>query len=134
MNGLGMPGVSLKWPNDLVLGGKKLGGILLEARSETAASCDVVIGIGLNIRLDKEIKSGIDQPVTDLAGHYPKLPSRNRLAGRIISGQASMLARVAAGRLGEYVAAWKRLDCFSGQAGGVAHAGQGRVRPRQGGG
>lgn len=114
LNGLGMPGVSLKWPNDLILDGKKLGGILLEARSETAASCDVVIGIGLNVRLDKEIKSGIDQPVTDLADHYRMLPSRNRLAGRIISGQASMLERVAAGRLGEYVAEWKRLDYLSG--------------------
>lgn len=115
LSGLGMPGVSLKWPNDLVLDGKKLGGILLEARSETAASCDVVIGIGLNIRLDKEIKSGIDQPVADLADHYRELPSRNRLAGRIISGQISMLERVAAGRLGEYVVEWKNLDCLSGR-------------------
>ena len=115
LNGQDMPGVSLKWPNDLVLDGKKLGGILLEARSETASSCDVVIGIGLNVRLDKETKSGLDQPVTDLADHYRKLPSRNRLAGGIIKEQLSMLARVAAGRLAEYVAEWRRLDYLSGR-------------------
>ena len=112
---LDMCGLSLKWPNDLILADKKVGGILLEARSETAASCDVVIGIGINIRLDKETKSDLDQPVTDLDGHYRGLPSRNRLAGRIISGQISMLERVAGGRLGEYVAEWKNLDYLSGR-------------------
>lgn len=112
---LDLSGLSLKWPNDLILADKKVGGILLEARSETAASCDVVIGIGINIRLDKATKTGLDQPATDLAGHYHSLPSRSRLAGRIIAGQFSMLERVASGRMGEYVAEWKSLDYLSGR-------------------
>ncbi|MDE0511288.1 MAG: biotin--[acetyl-CoA-carboxylase] ligase [Gammaproteobacteria bacterium] len=112
---LGISGLSLKWPNDLILADKKVGGILLEARGETAASCDVVIGIGINIRLDKETKSALDQPVTDLDGHYRNLPSRNRLAGRIIAEQFLMLERVASGRMGEYVAEWKNLDYLSGR-------------------
>lgn len=115
LGGLDMYGLSLKWPNDLILADKKVGGILLEARSETAASCDVVIGIGINIRLDKETKSGLDQPVTDLDGHYRNLPPRNRLAGRIIADQFSMLEHIAAGRMGEYVAEWKNLDYLSGR-------------------
>lgn len=115
LSGLDITGVSLKWPNDLVLADKKAGGILLEARSETAASCDVVIGIGVNIRLDRDTISGLDQPVTDLAGHCHGLPSRNRLAGSIIAGQLSMLQQVAAGRMGEYVAEWKSLDYLSGR-------------------
>ena len=131
LNGLALPGVSLKWPNDLVLDEKKLGGILLEARSETAASCDVVIGIGLNTRLDEATKSGLDQPVTDLADHYREVPSRNRLAGRIITQQVAMLERVAAGRMGEYVAQWKTLDCLLGRQAQLHMPGQvvcGRVR------
>lgn len=121
---LGMPGLSLKWPNDLVLAGKKVGGILLEARSETAASCDVVIGIGINVRLDQETRTGLDQPATDLAGHYHSLPSRSRLAGRIIAGLFSMLERVASGGMGEYVAEWKRLDCLSGRQAELRMPGQ----------
>lgn len=40
----GVPGVQLKWPNDLLLKGRKFGGILLEASGDV-----VVIGIGLNV-------------------------------------------------------------------------------------
>ena len=115
LDGLDLSGISLKWPNDLVLAGKKAGGILLEARSETAASCDVVIGIGINVRMDEATRAGLDQPATGLAGHFHSLPSRNRLAGSIIAGQFAMLERVAGGGMGEYVAQWNRLDHLSGR-------------------
>jgi BirA family biotin operon repressor/biotin-[acetyl-CoA-carboxylase] ligase len=44
-----LPGVGLKWPNDLVLGGRKLGGILIETlpSSESGAAA-ALIGFGLN--------------------------------------------------------------------------------------
>lgn len=115
LKGLDLTGILLKWPNDLICGGKKTGGILLEARSETAASCDVVIGIGINTCLPDEVKSNLDQPVTDLASHHKQLPARNRLAGKVIAGQLLMLERVAAGRMGEYVAEWRGLDFLSGR-------------------
>lgn len=115
LNRLGLTGVFLKWPNDLICGGKKAGGILLEARSETAGSCDVVIGIGVNIRLTDEVKSNLGQPVTDLASHHQHLPSRNRLAGKIIAEQLLMLDHIAAGGMGEYVAEWRGLDYLSGR-------------------
>jgi BirA family biotin operon repressor/biotin-[acetyl-CoA-carboxylase] ligase len=43
----GVRGVGLKWPNDLMVGGAKLGGILVETRAAGAATC-VVIGVGIN--------------------------------------------------------------------------------------
>lgn len=45
LNNLGIP-VGVKWPNDLVVAGKKLGGILVESR--TGLQSPVVIGLGLN--------------------------------------------------------------------------------------
>ena len=115
LNGLGLTGTLLKWPNDLVCAGKKMGGILLEARSETAASCDVVIGIGINTCLTEELKSSLDQPVTDLASHYQKLPARNTLAGKVIKEQLLMLNQVAGGRMEEYVSEWRGLDYLAGR-------------------
>lgn len=41
--------VDLKWPNDLVLGGKKLGGILTEMHAEPSAVKFVIVGIGINV-------------------------------------------------------------------------------------
>ena len=57
--------VKLKWPNDLVLAGKKLGGILCEI--ETVADVVwVILGIGININMPQELLKAIDQPATSL--------------------------------------------------------------------
>ncbi len=44
--------VAIKWPNDLVLTGKKLGGILIEASSEGNSLRYAVVGIGINANSD----------------------------------------------------------------------------------
>jgi BirA family biotin operon repressor/biotin-[acetyl-CoA-carboxylase] ligase len=44
------PPVHLKWPNDLIVGGRKLGGILCEARWHGGALAWVAVGVGLNVR------------------------------------------------------------------------------------
>ena len=41
--------MGLKWPNDLVLDARKLGGILLELTAEAQGGCYVVAGIGINV-------------------------------------------------------------------------------------
>lgn len=46
---LGAPSPTLKWPNDVLLDGRKLAGILCEARG-TPAAWTAVVGIGLNVR------------------------------------------------------------------------------------
>ena len=59
--GLRRGGLALKWPNDLLLGGAKLSGILLE-RADDA----VVIGIGVNLA---HYPTDTDRPATSLAAH-----------------------------------------------------------------
>lgn len=53
--------LSLKWPNDLLLHGAKLSGILLEREDDA-----IVVGIGVNLAHHPE---GLDRPVTSLAAH-----------------------------------------------------------------
>jgi BirA family biotin operon repressor/biotin-[acetyl-CoA-carboxylase] ligase len=68
---LGITGVK-KEPNDVLVNGKKIGGILCETiqlhRGEVEASMKigVIIGIGLNIALPEELLSSIDQPATSI--------------------------------------------------------------------
>ena len=57
----------LKWPNDLLLKGNKVAGVLLESASETAPNrCKVVIGTGLNL---SSYPPDLEQPATSLAAH-----------------------------------------------------------------
>lgn len=49
LKSLGVDGVQLKWPNDLLLNEGKLGGVLIELFGEAEGPCDVIVGIGLNV-------------------------------------------------------------------------------------
>jgi BirA family biotin operon repressor/biotin-[acetyl-CoA-carboxylase] ligase len=56
----------LKWPNDLLLSDRKLGGILTELALDSAGRASLVVGVGLNLCLDPETRVAIDQPAAAL--------------------------------------------------------------------
>jgi BirA family biotin operon repressor/biotin-[acetyl-CoA-carboxylase] ligase len=58
--------VALKWPNDLVLAGGKLGGILAESRPHADGLYFFIIGFGLNLALENADLERIAQPATGL--------------------------------------------------------------------
>jgi len=63
----GVADAGLKWPNDLLVGGRKIAGILLELSGDPADVCHVVIGIGVNINMRVTPRGEvIDQPWTSL--------------------------------------------------------------------
>ncbi len=96
LSSLGIEGVRLKWPNDLLHAGRKLGGILIELQGEAAGPCAAVIGIGLNIRLRTGVRDAIAQPVTDLASISQQAPSRKRLLAATLSELGQVLDQFAA--------------------------------------
>ena len=77
-------GASVKWPNDLLAGHKKLGGVLIETQGDMLGPTIAVIGIGINVKLPEIMKRAIDQPVTDLVAHSDMLMSRNQLLATIL--------------------------------------------------
>ena len=80
----GADGIGLKWPNDILVGGRKVCGILLEVGSERREGWVLVAGIGINVRMAAPVGREIDQPWTDLHRELGRMPSRNRIAGRVI--------------------------------------------------
>ena len=83
LQSIGVPDVTLKWPNDVLVRGRKVSGILVEVFSAGPAT-DVIIGIGINFRIPAAARREIDQPVIDLDeldGGF----SRNELAAALIS-------------------------------------------------
>lgn len=81
---LGINGIGLKWPNDVYLDGKKLAGILLEARQTQVNYCQIVVGVGLNLSLSDDDAAGIEQPWAALRQYRPDL-SRNEVAAVLLN-------------------------------------------------
>jgi len=77
--------VQLKWPNDLVVDGRKLGGLLIDAGGEAQGACHVVLGLGLNGRLPAAVFDEIDQPAIDLHRLLGADIDRNALAAGLLS-------------------------------------------------
>lgn len=75
---MGLLGHCIKWPNDIVIDGAKLGGILVET-SGNGQGVDAVIGIGINIFVGDEAAASIDQPWTDLV-RQPAIETLDRSA------------------------------------------------------
>ncbi|NGX54644.1 MAG: Bifunctional ligase/repressor BirA [Chlamydiae bacterium] len=55
----------IKWPNDLLVEGKKIAGILGET-IPLSGQIAIIVGVGLNINVDQEVLKTIDQPATSL--------------------------------------------------------------------
>jgi BirA family biotin operon repressor/biotin-[acetyl-CoA-carboxylase] ligase len=80
---LGISNVSVKWPNDVYIDGRKVCGILVELVSINSDSASVVIGVGLNYRLKNKYIEVIDKPTTDLISHGIQ-KSRSQVLRRLV--------------------------------------------------
>jgi BirA family biotin operon repressor/biotin-[acetyl-CoA-carboxylase] ligase len=117
---LDIRGIALKWPNDLVAGDGKLGGILTESRMLESRSIHVVSGIGLNVDLPESFDLGAEaeraQPVSDLAGLVTGLPSVNEIAACLIDGLCAVFAGYEAGGFAAFASRWAERDWLRGRA------------------
>lgn len=105
----------LKWPNDILWQGKKLAGLLLEVAGETAGPAHVVLGVGLNIRLDAE-GTCIDQPWVDLES-IPEVGrfSRNELVAALLENLVDVISGYEKSGLSEFIDEWNRYDLLHGE-------------------
>ena len=112
----GVAGVQLKWPNDLLHAGRKLGGILIEAHSDAPGATAAVIGIGLNLRLPAGVRDGIGQAVTDVASITGQAPRRNRLLAAALVELAQLLDQFALQGFAPLRQEWTARHAHQGKA------------------
>ena len=112
---LNVPAVSLKWPNDILLAAKKLGGVLIETRGATGGAVDCVIGLGINYRLLDKTRAAIGQAATDICGHAGPGLSRNRIAAAVLNRLFAILNLIERGRDGDLLDRWRGYDGYQGR-------------------
>ena len=113
----GVPGIGLKWPNDLVHGDAKLGGILIELGGEFMGPCHAVVGIGINLRVPQAMRRALDRRCTDLEHVCDgKPPSRNTLAAALVARLVEALDVFGDSGFAAFADAWTARDALAGRA------------------
>lgn len=115
---LGVRHASLKWPNDLLLGERKLGGVLIDLRAESAGPAYVVIGIGLNVTLGERVLAKIAAaglPAADLVSAGLAAPPRNRVAAGLIGACLRGLMEFEQRGLKPFIEEWRGADALRGR-------------------
>lgn len=107
LHSLGARDVMLKWPNDLVLPGGKLGGILIEVEGDALGPSVAVIGIGLNVRLSPALRSRIDQPAVDLVQAGADTADRNAILGALLRELCVGLSAFEQGGFAQFRTEWQ---------------------------
>jgi len=84
LNRYGVLNAQLKWPNDIVVGDAKLGGVLIELQAEAEGPCLVVIGVGLNFHLPAGASEVLGRSVTDVCVQTGFPLRRNELGSLLL--------------------------------------------------
>jgi BirA family biotin operon repressor/biotin-[acetyl-CoA-carboxylase] ligase len=115
----GADDVKLKWPNDIVAGDGKLGGMLAESHYRSESSATVVVGIGINLDLTPHILANVDSdwahaPV-DLASIGGGDVSPEALSAALIDRIAESLLTFEGQGFGAFAETWRRYDWLQGR-------------------
>jgi BirA family biotin operon repressor/biotin-[acetyl-CoA-carboxylase] ligase len=101
---LGVDGVALKWPNDILRDHRKLGGILIELASSAA-----IVGVGLNLRLPTELPDD----VRDNAAALERDIDRNELLARLLVSLHGVLHEFGVGGFAALRERWLALNAYA---------------------
>lgn len=115
LHDFGLSDVGLKWPNDILWNGRKLGGLLLDVQGEAAGPSRVVLGLGINVSIADKDARHIDQPWIDMKGILNKVVDRNKLIALLILEFEDMFSRFEISGLGAFEQDWQAAHVYHGQ-------------------
>jgi BirA family biotin operon repressor/biotin-[acetyl-CoA-carboxylase] ligase len=116
---LGIDDIKLKWPNDIMALGRKLGGILTEARNDSDDRMTIVVGLGLNVDLPDSVQFSADAAfrngIVDLKECNAHPPSRERLSIAVIESLFDCMLRFESDGLEPFQDKWRKYDWLYGK-------------------
>ena len=103
----------IKWPNDVLLGGRKVCGILVESAWEGERLQGIALGIGINVlRAALPPPEVLHYPATSLEDHLDYLPDRWQVLRHVLIAFQTWRARLAQE---EFLKAWQQRLAFRGR-------------------
>ena len=107
----------LKWPNDLLIGGRKAGGMLTEARVDSDQVHDLVFGLGLNLNARAaDLPREVQRSAISLAESAGAPVDVNRFAAALITRVLTAYSRfVENDYRAKFAELWQRFDVLRGQ-------------------
>jgi BirA family biotin operon repressor/biotin-[acetyl-CoA-carboxylase] ligase len=96
----------IKWPNDILIGGKKVAGILTELTAELERVKDIVLGIGVDVNID-EFPADLRKIATSLKIETGSNVDRPALAAAMLRELDRDYARICAGEFAEVAEEWQ---------------------------
>jgi BirA family biotin operon repressor/biotin-[acetyl-CoA-carboxylase] ligase len=114
LRALGALEVALKWPNDLLVRGAKLGGVLVETRAQGAGSA-AVVGVGINHRTVEGFAARLRRGVAALDRLLRPLPTRNAVIGALGRELLAALRAFDAAGFEPFRGDWDALHAYAGK-------------------
>jgi BirA family biotin operon repressor/biotin-[acetyl-CoA-carboxylase] ligase len=110
---LGVPDCCVKWPNDVLVGGKKICGVLIELQGEATTGWDIVCGVGLNVAMKENDAQEIDQAWISL--QQCLLIDRNKVAAIMLEELIGALEHFKRQGFSAFESVWKQYDYLFGK-------------------
>lgn len=109
--------IGVKWPNDILHHGRKLGGMLTEARIDADHTRDVIFGLGLNLNSQRQDwPRGIAPLATSVNEALGHTVDMNRVAAAVVSRVFKAYEAFVAGEYrSDFDRLWKRFDVLTGR-------------------
>lgn len=109
-------GCSIKWPNDIYVGGKKVAGILTEMEAEMDGINYVVVGMGVNVNFSVDaLPKDLQEGATTIMDEKGEMVHRTDMARDILRELDKVYADFNSGLLPELLGEWKELSSTIGQ-------------------
>ncbi|MDG2523795.1 bifunctional biotin--[acetyl-CoA-carboxylase] ligase/biotin operon repressor BirA [Stenotrophomonas sp. HITSZ_GD] len=116
--------VGLKWPNDLLAGERKLGGLLIEGGGEVGGPARAVIGLGVNVHMPEAFAADIGQPWVDLDTLAGQPVSRNTIVAALLAQLLPALDLFEEQGLAPFLPRYAALDLLAGRRVRIEEAGR----------
>jgi len=124
LHALGVEGAHLKWPNDVLVDGGKLAGILIETHGDMLSAATAVIGIGVNVRALAAADRPTEYAAAAIEDVLPGQVDRNELLLRLLAELDAVLHGFDQHGFAPFRAEWQALHVWQGQPVRVLGAGR----------